>query len=271
MCNTVNTQLAWGHDGENYMTVEVPSPYTEVMPGVRWGCVEDMFTPAFWKYQSQMKRICGYYQNHRLGRSLMEEVSACLLGGYGMPAELGLAAFERLRNLDLLCGTATNSQIEQPLSIPFVISEKPRKYRFVRQKAQYLSLALKALREASVPDDERELRDYLTTLKGIGLKTASWVVRNHLGSNSVAILDIHIVRAGIAAGIFDQSANPVIHYIDLEQRFLTFCDALNEPASVLDAIMWDYMRRIGPTMNNKDRTIYRNAGYRPKMPRPSAM
>ena len=251
---TGKTQVAWGHDGKDYLSVQLPCHYTELMPGINWGYVDEIFTPAFWKYQSYMKRACCQYHNHRLGHSLMEEVSVCLLGGYGMPAELGLAAFVRLRDQHLLCGTASDEDIETALSSPFLISGKPRKYRFARQKARYLSATLSTLHKASPPEHPKELRDYLATLHGIGLKTASWVVRNHFGSDDVAILDVHIIRAGITVGLFDKKADPNQNYYDLEDRFLAFCRALEEPASLLDAIMWDYMRRIGPAaFANKQR------------------
>ncbi|MDZ3993341.1 hypothetical protein PspTeo4_24872 [Pseudomonas sp. Teo4] len=42
----------------------------------------------------------------------------------------------------------------------------------------------------------RALRDWLLELPGIGYKTASWVARNWLDADDVAILDIHILRAG---------------------------------------------------------------------------
>ena len=250
------TQMAWGHDGEGYLSVQLPCHYTELMPGISWGYVDELFTPAFWKYQSYIKRACRQHYNHRLGHSLMEEVSACLLGGYGMPAELGMAAFLRLRDQRLLCGTASDEDIETALSLPFLIFGKPRKYRFARQKARYLSATLSALHKASLPEHPKDLRDYLTTLHGIGPKTASWVVRNHFGSDDVAILDVHIIRAGIVVGLFDKKADPNRNYYDLEDRFLAFCRALKEPASLLDAIMWDYMRRIGPTASaNKQRSV----------------
>ena len=239
--------MAWGYNGADYLLAQLPCPYTELMPGISWGYVDEVFSPAFWKYQSYMKRICHQYYNHRLGHSLMEEVTVCLLGGYGMPAELGLAAFVRLRDQHLLCGSASDEDIETALSAPFLISGKPIKYRFAGQKARYLSVTLSTLHKASPPEHPKELRDYLTTLHGIGPKTASWVVRNHFGSNDVAILDVHIVRAGIMVGLFDEKADPNRNYYDLEDRFLAFCQALEEPVSLLDAIMWDYMRRIGPT------------------------
>jgi len=227
-----NFQIAWGHDGYDYRSISLPCPFSEVIPGVNWGLAEDVFTPAFWKYQTQLKRMAnGEIQDFRLGFSLLEEVSVCLLGGYGMPAELGLAAFKRLRDQGLLDGTARPSDIENALSDPFDVFGKPRKYRFARQKSRYLANSL-------------------------GPKTASWVVRNYFGSDDVAILDVHIVRAGIEFGLFKVDTDPSRNYYELENRLLMFCAAIEEPVSFLDAIMWDYMRRIGPTANRRKSRVH---------------
>lgn len=87
-------------------------------------------------------------------------------------------------------------------------------------------------------------------LRGIGPKTASWIVRNHLGADDVAILDVHITRACVAAGVFPEDADPRRDYFGLETRFLAFCAAIDEPARRLDAIMWDCMRRISRRSGN---------------------
>ena len=240
-------QTAWANSGVTYAPIPLPSPVTEVVPGVLWGKAETLFTPAFWKYQAYSRREIAEKNDFRLGRSLLEEVSVCLLGGHGMPAELGLAAFERLQSSDLLNGHATQGEIEDALSEPFPINRKLRRYRFARQKSRYLSSALRQLRHATLPSCERHCRDFLTTLDGIGPKTASWIVRNHFASDAVAILDVHIVRAGIVVGLFDEKADPSRRYYELEERFLDFCSGLGERASLVDALMWDFMRRIGPT------------------------
>ena len=83
-------------------------------------------------------------------------------------------------------------------------------------------------------------------LPGIGAKTASWIVRNHRGSDAVAIIDIHILRAGRHIGVFPVSWQPQRHYTQLECAFLKFAEALGVRASLLDALIWDYMRRISP-------------------------
>lgn len=163
-----------------------------------------------------------------------------------MPAELGWAAFVRLRDEGLLCGGARAYEIERSLTRPFEVAGRLRRYRFARQKARYLHGAINETRAMSPSHEARELRSQLVRITGIGPKTASWIVRNYLGADDIAILDVHIVRAGVTAGVFPETADPARSYFELEQRFLEFCAAIDEPSSRLDAIMWDYMRRIFP-------------------------
>ncbi|MCU1273502.1 MAG: Integrase, partial [Bryobacterales bacterium] len=79
---------------------------------------------------------------------------------------------------------------------------------------------------------------------GIGLKTSSWVVRNHRASDAIAVIDVHILRAGRHIGLFPQNLNAQRHYRELEGLFLKFAVAIDVPAGQLDALMWDYMRRL---------------------------
>ena len=175
-----------------------------------------------------------------------------------MPAELGLAAFVRLRDEGLLSGRAKTHELERALTRPFRVANTMRKYRFARQKAKYLYGAINAVRAMSPTRNGKRLRSQLISITGIGPKTASWIVRNHLGSDDIAILDVHITRAGVAAGVFPETADPTRSYFKLERRFLEFCTAIDEPPSRLDAIMWDYMRRAFPATKGK-----RRSGQRP--------
>lgn len=244
--NVLTKQSAWGRCGSDFISVDMPCPDSSVMRGVQWGSADELLTAAFWKYQSYMRRIRIQPSDFCIGRNLMEEVAVCLLGGYGMPAEIGLAAFERLQQENLLDGNAPSGTIEERLAAPFNLSGRERRYRFPRQKARYLSASLKALRNPGIPTQDVELRDFLTSLPGIGPKTASWVVRNHMGSDNVAILDVHIVRAGVHIGLYPTNSDPSKKYREMEERFIEFCRAIEEPTSLVDAIMWDFMRRLGP-------------------------
>ena len=79
-------------------------------------------------------------------------------------------------------------------------------------------------------------------LPGIGPKTASWAVRNWLESDEVAILDIHVIRAGILMKIFSPNHRPERNYLAMERRFLDLAMALNAKAGNLDALIWQQMR-----------------------------
>lgn len=226
--------------------LEMPPAEAELLPGIRWGAFDELFTPAFWFGQCWQHENLGTYSQSRLGRTLAEEVSACLLGGFGIKAEMGLMAFRRLRDWNLLLGCPSEEDLSDALATPFQIAGRTRHYRFPTQKARYLSACLAALHDYSEPENDLALRDSLLDLPGIGPKTASWIVRNHRCSDQVAIIDIHILRAGRHIGIFEPKLGPAFHYSTLEDAFLKFAEALGRRAAMLDALIWDYVRRLAP-------------------------
>ena len=57
-------------------------------------------------------------------------------------------------------------------------------------------------------------------------------------------------------GIYDGSADPNRHYYLMESKFLEFCTAIEEPASLVDAIMWDYMRRLGRVARISEEVVH---------------
>lgn len=233
--------------GTKYLSL--PDPDVELLPGIRWDSHEYLFTPAFWAAHAWQCSLAGQLpRRHRLGSTLREEVTACLLGGYGVPAEVGLAAYMLLRDSGLLERRTPEAELHAALSQPLWVNGRSVHYRFARQKAMYLSIALDALDDCSSLErlTDIELRNWFTDLPGVGLKTASWITRNLRGSDSVAIIDVHIFRAGRLAGIFPATATIARDYEELEQRFLRFASALAVPASQLDALIWDFMRRVGP-------------------------
>jgi thermostable 8-oxoguanine DNA glycosylase len=113
------------------------------------------------------------------------------------------------------------------------------------QKSAYLAAALSVLEGLEEPADYVAFRDRLTELPGVGLKTASWITRNVRDSDNVAILDVHVCRACELAGVFPSQFVPARDYRVLEQRFLAFARAVGVRASVLDALIWENMRRFG--------------------------
>lgn len=187
------------------VSVDLPPPEQEVLPGVTWGLVEAFPSPAYWAYQVMARRIEARSIKYRLGRTLREEVGACLLGGHGIPARIGLLAFEHLKAKGAFdASSPSEPTLREWLSEPINVDGRSIRYRFAAQKARYLAAALARLATESTPmHSGRALRDWLTGIPGVGFKTASWIARNWLDADDVAILDIHIQRAGVLAKFLD--------------------------------------------------------------------
>jgi len=239
-------------------TLSLPDSNEQLVNNVRWGRFDEIFSPAFWAMQVWFATETNAKRCHRLGASLVEEVAACLLGGYGMRSEVGLAAFQIIRRKGLLCGIPTEADFFKILNQPFPIHGRFLRYRYPRQRSLYLSLALRRLSQEIAPTEDLKFREWLLTFPGIGLKTASWITRNWLGSDRVAILDVHVHRAGVLAGIFRLSECPSRCYLSLEDRLICFAKALGVRLSLLDAVVWDQMRR----MQGFALDILRNQSYR---------
>src|SRR5690606_32160438 len=99
-----NSQRVYRRNGSCLDFLELPPPKHLVMPNVAWGRHDCLFTPAYWAaqawhHQTALGRAAG-----RIGNTLAEEIALCVLGGHGMPAEIGLAAFRRLQRAGMLDG-----------------------------------------------------------------------------------------------------------------------------------------------------------------------
>jgi len=212
---------------------------------IGWGCSNIAFTPAFWADQV---RIQFPNQNDevdlRLGESFREECVACLLGGFGIPAEVGLLAFKKLKRSNMLKSQKVSFEdVFAVLSCPLTFENgRQVRYRFAKQKSQFIANFLTTFCRLPRSKTPRETRDWLTKFDGFGLKTASWVVRNWFGADDVAILDIHIHRAGLLAGFLSPSHKLPRDYLVMEERFLKFSDKLGVRPAFLDATIWLQMR-----------------------------
>ena len=221
-----------------------PNPYP--LRQVRWGHPWQVGTPAFWVGLAQVTETqSGTERSYRLGSTLAEEVAACLLGGHGIPHQVGLAAFAAVRENGLLGRTPCPEEIERVLRAPLTVGGRAVRYRFSRRKAAFLSAALDGIQRGDPPESARELRQWLLRLPGIGPKTSGWIVRNYLGSDEVAIIDIHVHRAGVEAGVFDSAWTPGRDYERLEALFLCWAQAGGVRASSLDAVVWSERARRG--------------------------
>ncbi|SIS10890.1 Thermostable 8-oxoguanine DNA glycosylase [Microbacterium sp. RURRCA19A] len=197
-------------------------------------------TARFWEETCRQASVSGHY---RLGENLRDEILACVLGGYGVRWSAVSPYIERIRESGALArDVVAIDELRLLLTEPVLIDGRWQRYRFPNQRARRLSSALNAVceREYSKLGD-LELRDALMLIEGIGPKTASWVVRNHRASDRVAIIDIHIARAGIVAGVFDPAWDVNRHYLDFEAAFLSWSQSVGLSAAALDSVIWGYL------------------------------
>jgi thermostable 8-oxoguanine DNA glycosylase len=214
--------------------------------------METFPSPAYWAYQVYARRLTGNRINYKLGATLKEEVGACLLGGHGIPANVGIAAFHHVKERGAFGAVppAEDTLLEW-LQEPLTIDGRQVRYRFAKQKARYLSAALQKLSAERPPlSSGKVLRDWLLDIPGIGYKTASWVARNWLDADDVAILDIHILRAGLLGKFFEDNLTVERNYLELEEQFIRFSKGLGVRASELDALMWLEMMSSPSTVHS---------------------
>jgi len=229
---------------------EMPDPDIEVVSGVRWGEPWSLFTPAYWLSQLWMSGLeRSHHSPYQARGTLNEEIVFCMLGGFGISAELATAAFESCREAQLIsCLDSTERAWGDQLKRPLIVNGRQQHYRYPNQKARFLAGAMAYLQDHPLDSlNGKQLRDSLLNISGIGPKTAGWVARNYLDSDEVAILDIHLIRAGLLCDLFTPDQRVERSYFEMEERFIEFCRALDTRPAILDCLIWDQMRTYGPT------------------------
>lgn len=210
-----------------------------------WGRRHELGTAAFWIDQTRQRHPSG---SHRFGQTLAEEVVACLLGGHGMRAGLGIAAFERLRKRGLISLVKPPSveELRAELAVPLTLADGSLvRYRFPNQRAHRIAVAIQILAAEHAPPGGFELRNWLLKIPGIGPKTASWITRNWSDSEGIAIIDVHVHRAGVAAGFFAPHWRLPAHYGHFEEAFCAVARIGCVSTAALDARIWRDMAYLG--------------------------
>jgi hypothetical protein len=118
----------------------------EILPGVEWGCPSQVFSPAYWNSRARAFLAQGRYGRFKTGQNLLEEYVHCLLGGYGMPAEVGWAAADCFLKSGLADKNPSAHEIEEVLRQPLAVGGRSVRYRFPSQKAKSLAAGVRALR-----------------------------------------------------------------------------------------------------------------------------
>lgn len=229
---------------------------SRVEPAI-WGEIWEFGSPCYWRHR--YSEVGEASRNSRLGSDLREEIVACMLGGFGIPAEAALAAFDRIMKANALKEPHPRAELlYELLSVPLTWvrwdgATESGRYRFARQRSIRIAQALHGFESRTPPKDEVVLRDWLLDLPGIGMKTASWIVRNQTNSDRVAIIDIHLKRAGNLARFFPITWTLPKDYRRFEHAFLAFSRSIDARPSILDSLIWSDMRVSGiQSIRNND-------------------
>lgn len=215
---------------------------------VRWYDPSYLGTAAFWVEQTRQRRRPATYQ---IGSTLLEEVALCVLGGYGVTEQVAFAAFSRCQHAGLLTGELFSADMFHAALIePLTVAGRPRpvRYRFPRPQSESTGPPPSPISTRTHPrrrTAHAELRDWLTGVPGVGPKTASWVVRNLTRSDAIAVIDIHIRRAGVAAGVFDPAWKLPRDYLLFEEAFVAWAHLGRVGTADLDACIWSSLASLG--------------------------
>lgn len=131
---------------------------------------------------------------------------------------LSLRAFQNLKNRfasweDLLC--SEESEVEKEISVCGLQRQKARSIRaaFAAIQRDFGELSLESLCSAA----PEEAFDYLTSLTGVGPKTAACVQVFGLGQPAFPV-DTHVLRVSKRLGLVPQTASAAQAQMELEKR-----------------------------------------------------
>lgn len=129
------------------------------------------------------------------------------------------------------------------------VRENLKGVRFPNNKTKFFLSARDALtsqgriqvRKVILPEDIFRTRDNLVRdIKGLGYKEASHFLRNIGMGESLAILDVHILRNMLNLGLINENKAVASRkrYFELECVLKDFCEKVKIPLAHMDILLW---------------------------------
>ncbi len=189
--------------------------------------------------------------------ALIDEFFFVILGGFGISYELNKSGLKVMKNQGYINRALyTENMFKETVYFiqkefskkqfePKTNNNEFRKYRFIESKPALIASAgnwlLKECRwdlNMLLNDNEINVRKVLCSCPGIGMKSASWFLRNTGYNYNYAVLDIHILRFISRIGIDVPEVITEKGYIHLEEKLRDICDAINVPLGEMDYLLW---------------------------------
>jgi N-glycosylase/DNA lyase len=194
-------------------------------------------------------------------QELWNELCFCILSS-NVPFEMAKSAFLQLLAKNLLAlerigpkaGRQLTRELSRPIYLPRTRDGSMRKYRFPRIRASNILGAWNCLYGSSTTilqllngfDSGEAARWFLAaTIPGLGMKEASHFLRNVKFSDSLAILDSHILtflkQTALLSQRFSNGLTPR-RYTEIEGIMKAVAENSNLSLAVLDMAVWEYTR-----------------------------
>jgi len=193
---------------------------------------------------------------------LWDELCLCILSS-NVPSEMARSAYLQLQAKGLLdtesLGNLSKNEIAHELGRPIYLPRRRngqfRRYRFPNVRASNIVRTHDVLYQQGpeikgilLEDSSDMVRELLArTLPGIGMKEASHFLRNVKYSDSLAIIDSHVIRfleenLGLPLEFKGTNGLSLGGYIELENVLKQISANLEIRLGVLDMAIWNSMR-----------------------------
>lgn len=145
-------------------------------------------------------------------------------------------------------------ELSKPIYDPQRKNGKFRKYRFPNKGADYIVDAIKTFYEHDLgiiyylknfSSDIHARRFLVKNIRGLGPKEASHFLRNVRYSETLAIIDVHVVSFMHLCELIPNQVKSIDmnQYLKLEVILQDFARQLNMNLSILDMVIWNVMRQ----------------------------
>ncbi|BFH60492.1 8-oxoguanine DNA glycosylase [Paenibacillus azoreducens] len=190
---------------------------------------------------------------------VLDEFFFVLLGGFGISYELNLSGLQILKKQGIFNHKHYQEQkrlnlIEEKIREQFSIKQfspttsngESRKYRYIESKPRTISKAgywLWKSCEWGLYDKLENMntiqsRIWLCSCPGIGMKSASWLLRNTGFSEDCAVFDVHIIRFLGYLGFSTPEPLTKKMYLNLEDTLRTVCNNVGVSLGKMDYLLW---------------------------------
>ncbi len=182
------------------------------------------------------------------------ELLFCILGGHGVSYELARSAAFRLRQLDVFAvdwdpqalQVRVREELNEAQFQPARKNGSLRRYRFPTRKAAHVAAAASWVKKRRPLaellrgiESEHRRRELMCQCPGVGLKSASWLLRNAGLAENLAVIDVHVLRALASSGRINGVRLPQ-DYLAIEGKFLDWCSELEAPPAAMDLLLWGW-------------------------------